>query len=112
MVIWIIFALIIILLLAAIAYHQLNNKKFEPDYYSLFVIGITWLPLGLVLKNNFFFILGLAFLGVGLANKDKWKKPKKFSQLSKKDKNSKLIFIGILSLLFLVAVAVFFFFSK
>jgi hypothetical protein len=53
----------------------------EPDYRVFFIIGISFLPLGIVLTfavGNPGFIgfmgLGIAYIAIGLANKDKWKK--------------------------------------
>jgi len=45
-----------------------RKHQIQPSYFSFFIIGITWLPLGLVLKNYFFAIMGTAFLVAGLAN--------------------------------------------
>ena len=58
----------------------------EPNYRAFFVMGITWLPTGIVLMTIFFladlpfvagmplFAMGLIYLIVGLANRDKWEK--------------------------------------
>jgi len=53
----------------------------EPDYRAFFILGITFLPMGLILSisvdNPGFFgiaAMGFIFLIVGIANKDKWNK--------------------------------------
>jgi len=52
----------------------------EPNYLVFFILGICWFPLGVVFISTdnpvgyFFFILGLSYLAIGLANRDKWKK--------------------------------------
>lgn len=52
----------------------------EPDYRVFFIIGICWFPLGVVFMSTdnpagyVFFVLGLVYLVIGLANRDKWKK--------------------------------------
>jgi predicted permease len=62
-----------------------KNKKKEPtkevDYRAFFIMGISFLPLGIVLSfvvGNPGFIgfigLGIFYIVIGLANKDKWKK--------------------------------------
>lgn len=67
-------AILVILILLGIVSIYLTRKYKRPvDYYSLFIIGITWMPLGFIVKNYFFSIMGLAFMGFGLANRDKWK---------------------------------------
>ena len=62
-----------------------NNKKKtttekEIDYRTFYILGISFLPMGLVLsittKNpGMIGIMGLgaAYLAIGLANRDKWK---------------------------------------
>ena len=60
----------------------------DTDYRALFVLGASFLPLGVIFEIVFFtsdtkvfLVLGLAFIGmglsylaIGLTNKDKWKK--------------------------------------
>jgi hypothetical protein len=58
-----------------------EGKRKEIDYRAFFIMGISFLPLGIVLTfvvGNPGFIgfmgLGIAYIAIGLANKDKWKK--------------------------------------
>ncbi|KYK29770.1 hypothetical protein AYK20_00100 [Thermoplasmatales archaeon SG8-52-1] len=59
---------------------QKENKYEEPDYQAFFIMGISFLPLGLVFMiavNPAFFVftgIGLCYIAIGLANKDKWKR--------------------------------------
>ena len=60
----------------------------ETNYRALFILGITFFPLGIIYEIVFFvsgtkvflilglsFIaMGLSYLAIGLANRDKWKK--------------------------------------
>lgn len=111
-------AIFILVLIAAIAlalgiwiliYYR--KRKYEPDYYTFFIIGLVWLPLGIITGNSTFWILGLVFFVIGLVNKDKWKKKKSWDKLSKKEK--RLIFLSILiGLLFLILGTVFYFLVK
>lgn len=57
-----------------------QGKTDDPDYRALFVLGICFLPMGLVLsittENPGFYgiaAMGLVFLIVGIAHKDEWK---------------------------------------
>ena len=72
----IIVLLIIGLVVAVIAYK--NKKKMAPDYYTYFVIGLVWIPIGIINLiangNGTFFILGLVFMAIGMSHKDEWKK--------------------------------------
>jgi hypothetical protein len=58
-----------------------NEQTKEVDYRAFFIMGLSFLPLGIVLTfvvGNPGFIgfmgLGIAYIAIGLANKDKWKK--------------------------------------
>jgi len=101
-------ALILLVLIAIIAlalgvwiltYYR--KRKYKPDYYTFFIIGLVWLPLGIATGNTVFFILGTIFFIIGLANKDKWKKKKSWNQLPEKEKRLILfsIFIGLILLI-------------
>ena len=103
---WILIGIaVLIALLAVIAIILLKGKKTKPDYYAFFIIGITWLPLGIALGNQPMFILGLVFLGVGLANKSKWKENRqKWENLSKNEKTIRMIILGAGVLLLVLGV--------
>jgi hypothetical protein len=75
-----------------------KGGKHEPDYYAFFILGLTWLPLGLALDNPGFWAMGLVFMGIGLANKDKWKKKswKDISPAQKQLKIALIVFLGLL----------------
>lgn len=58
-----------------------NERTKDIDYRVFFIIGTSFLPLGIVLTfvvGNPGFIgfmgLGVAYIAIGLTNKDKWKK--------------------------------------
>ena len=60
---------------------QRPRVKKETDYRALFNVGIVFLGAGLAISvstkiMNPLFILGLIYLVMGLANKDKWKTQK------------------------------------
>ena len=52
----------------------------EPDYRAFFIMGISFLPAGIIftaaISPGFigFSAMGLIYMTIGLANKDKWKK--------------------------------------
>ena len=54
------------------------GEPMEINYYAFFVMGICFLPLGAVgmATKNYGLMgitgLGLAYMGIGLANRDKW----------------------------------------
>ena len=58
-----------------------EEKWGEPDYQVFFTIGVVWLSVGVVFMLTTNPGLGVAFMGmciaylaIGLANRDKWKK--------------------------------------
>jgi NADH:ubiquinone oxidoreductase subunit 4 (subunit M) len=68
-----------------------KNWKREVDYRSYFSMGVVWLPIGIVFSiilngsvGLFFLIMGLAYMAVGLKNRDKWGKPQKLSPKSQR----------------------------
>lgn len=73
----IIFAIgILILLLGLIVYkfRVRKGEQREPAYQVFFILGITWIPLGIALDMPVFYILGIAYMIIGLVNRDKWSK--------------------------------------
>ena len=106
---WLVFSILILLIvigLIAILIASKNKKKHKPDYYTFFIVGLIWAVFGLIPRNGFFFILGLAFMALGLAHKDEWKKNRKFwKKLPKKQRiiMQVLIAAGIIILIILVA---------
>ena len=62
--------------LVIVLYSQFKKEKIRPNYRLFFILGMTWVPLGVVFytttKNIGFLIMGVIFLVIGLINKDKW----------------------------------------
>ncbi|MBR9675946.1 hypothetical protein GOV05_02985 [Candidatus Woesearchaeota archaeon] len=112
---FIIMGIILFLLLVfalIFAYLTLKGKRPETDYYSMFVMGIIFLPVGIALDMQVFFILGLVFMGVGLSHKDKWKKNHRtWSKLSEEEKKVKGIIIAVLAGLLLLGAITYYFYA-
>ena len=60
---------------------NMSLKVIEPNYQVFFILGICFLTMGIVLmitRDNPAFIgitgMGLIYMVIGLANRDKWKK--------------------------------------
>jgi len=96
-----------LVIFAIIAYRHRGESR-EPNYRVFFVMGITWLPIGIATKNYGLLGMGLAFLIIGLANRDKWKDEKKWSDLSAYERKTKLVLLGGLTLLLVLGVAAYF----
>ncbi len=61
----------------------MKKEKSEPNYRALFVLGISFLSLGIsftAIKDRLgplsivFFAVGMVFLGISAKNRDKWTK--------------------------------------
>jgi len=79
---WVLISVAIILSIIAILFYIVIKKgeRRPTDYYTLFVTGLIWFPLGIIMMlisseslGCFFAILGFFYLLVGIANKKKWK---------------------------------------
>lgn len=103
---WIlIFVAVAIVLLGVLAIFFIKSKegKHKVDYYSLFLIGLIWVAVGIPLKNSALWIVGVVFFIIGLANKEKWKKNRTdWKKVTKRQK--KILYIAIV-MLFLLLVA-------
>ncbi|MHA1989094.1 MAG: hypothetical protein ACW98D_20930 [Promethearchaeota archaeon] len=92
----------------AIVFIKAKEGKHKVDYYSLFLIGLIWIAVGLPLNNSVLWIIGLVFLIIGLANKDKWKKNKaEWKKMNKRQKNMLYIATVMLFLLLVAGIIVF-----
>lgn len=101
---------ILTVLLALIAIYILKKKtgqKVEPDYRAFFILGISFLPVGIATDNPGLWGMGVIFLILGLANRDKWKAEPKWSELGPEKRRN--VFFIILGLVMLLALGVVFF---
>ncbi len=108
---WILIAvavLIVVIGIIAVVIAAKKKEKHEPDYYTFFILGICWLPLGVALDNYAFTVMGAVFMIIGLANKNKWKKGI-WSDLSPGEKKFKTTLMIILGILVLLGLAAYFF---
>ena len=89
------------------------KEKKPINYRVFFIIGISYIPLGIATKNHLFMIAGVIFMIAGLVNHKKWKdykkdKEPKWSELSAKQKKVRIIVISLLGLMVLAGVATLF----
>ena len=99
-------AVVVILLIFFVVARK--QEKRPPNYRALFILGIVFLPLGISTENYAFTGVGALFMIIGLANKKKWEKQKKWNELSYNERRLKITIIIVLSLLLFFGVIAFF----
>jgi len=100
----------IVLAILGILIMKKKGWKRKVDYRTYFSIGIVWLTSGIafyvIFENTvglMFFLLGLAYLAIGLKNKDKWGKPQRVSPKSQKTLMISVL-IGVVVLILVILV--------
>jgi len=99
------------LIFAAVAFYRQKGLKRDPDYRAFFILGISFLPIGIATDNPGLWGMGAIFLILGLANRDKWNDDPKWSELEPEGRRIKFIIIGLLTLA-LLTLFVFYIFAK
>jgi uncharacterized membrane protein YhaH (DUF805 family) len=92
---------VLAVLFAVIAIVVRRGEKREPDYRTFFILGIAFLPVGIATDNPGLWGMGAVFLAVGLVNRDKWKDQPKWPELSPAARRFKLIILIGLAVLLL-----------
>ncbi len=100
----------VLVVIGLLAFFVFKKSGCGVDYYSMFVIGLVWVPVGLVLKIPGLWILGAILLIVGLVNKKAWRKRCMWVNLSTGDKWARIIII--LALIILLAAGLYILFSQ
>lgn len=85
-----------------------NNPNFEPDYRAIFIVGISWIPIGIVTKVYYLSAFAMFLIVVALLNREKWRVKTKWSELDKKTKTFKLSVIALMFMLFILGIALVF----
>ena len=107
---WIMIAvavLIVVVGIVAVIAVAKKKGKHEPDYFTFFIMGVMWIPIGFATDNPAFWIMGLIFMAIGLANKSKWKK-KIWHDLDPMQKKLKIALVIILSIMVLLGLVAYF----
>lgn len=105
---WMVFATITALAIFAVFMFKKGKfKTDEVDYRTYFIIGVTWIPLGIAADMIAFWSLGLIFLLVGLVNYKKWGTPVKLNK--KQQKFMMWVILGLVIAVILSVVIMFLF---
>lgn len=102
--------LALVVLLGAVFWYAYRGKKRpETNYKTLFFVGLCWLAIGVPLGNMALGGIGIVFIAMGLANRDKWKGEKSWGKLSEEERKRKLwLTVALLALVVLGAIAFFY----
>jgi hypothetical protein len=98
-------SLLILVLAIAVVMHR--KYKTRPNYKVFFIIGLTWIPLGIATENYVFTIAGIVMMIVGLSRKKEWRQEPKWSELPPQVKRLKLIVITVITVVLLVLLLTF-----
>ena len=91
---------VLIALIASYIMKKEGGQRREPDYRAFFILGISFLPIGIATENPGLWGVGVVFMVLGLANRGKWKEQPGLSELDpEKRKNVLLIILGLTVLL-------------
>ncbi len=85
-----------------------SKEPHKPNYRLFFIVGLTWITLGIATDNNTFLIIGIVFTIIGIVNKRKWKDEPKWSELTPEAKRTKLMMIIGLGVAFILGLVVYF----
>ena len=108
---WILISVLsVLVVLGLLLFFVIKNKdgKHEPDYRLFFILGITWLPIGIIGDNPGLWGFGIVLMIAGLVNRNKWKEQPKWSELPDQQRRFKLLVIGGVLALFLMTLLVYF----
>lgn len=105
--------LVAIVVLALLVIFLRKKDKNPPDYYSFFILGICWMPLGVIIENWGLAIIGFVFMAIGLKNKDQWKQNHvAWKNMPKEQKRLKLIITIVLGVLVLAGLVAYYLSAK
>jgi hypothetical protein len=74
---------IVVTIVLLVRRRKIDPKKEEVNYQMFFIMGISFLPLGIIFSVTInpgfmaFIAMGLIYMILGLAHRDEWEKPRK-----------------------------------
>lgn len=95
--------LCVLVIIAVLAFLVLRKKKRPIDYRAWFIIGITWIPIGIAIDNYGLTGLGIVFMIASLLHRKEWEKNKR--SWKDMDKNEKKLMAAVMIILLLLVIA-------
>jgi hypothetical protein len=99
---------VLVIFLAIFMLIKVRKYGHKPNYKAFSVIGITWIPLGIIMRNYVFLIVGLVFTFIGIINRKKTEENVGWQELPPEVRRIKIILIVILAVLALAGVVTYF----
>jgi multisubunit Na+/H+ antiporter MnhB subunit len=92
----------LIIIAATIALKRKEQRSV--DYYSLFIIGVIWLVVGLALFNHALWIIGLVIAVFGLYHRNDWQRNRRKSWHKITDMEMLIITAGLMVIIAILVV--------
>ncbi len=105
----IILVIVLAVFLISIIWLRKSRMNRTPNFRALFILGLTWLPMGLISDITVLWTTGLIFFIIGIANRKKWDQSTRWTDLSPREKKIKLTFLFITSFLMIIFLLLYFF---
>ena len=96
---------VLLALIASYIMKKERGQRREPDYRAFFILGISFLPIGIATENPGLWGVGVVFMVLGLANRGKWKEEPRWSELDPEKRRTRFLIILGLTVLLAAAVA-------
>lgn len=103
---WLIVVFAVLLVTLLVWYFMAKKSGCGFDYYSMFIIGLIWMPFGFLTRLYWLGVIGTVMFVFGLYHKKSWRKRCMWIDLSGADKWVRMVVI--LVLIALLAFGIFF----
>jgi Na+-translocating ferredoxin:NAD+ oxidoreductase RnfD subunit len=103
-------ALIGLAIYALVIFTRMRKEKHKVDYFSLFVFGIVWALVCVIMFRWILSVMGLIFAKIGFAQKQNWQKNKmNWDNMKPKERTNHLMLLLILLAVLAIAGSVWYF---
>ncbi|MBI9035791.1 MAG: hypothetical protein JEZ03_15120 [Bacteroidales bacterium] len=81
-----------------------KHQQLKADYRIMFILGVSWLPIGISTSNHAFTAFGMLFLIAAVAKKKEWKIEPRWKSLTYQQKKTKSGSIVLMALILILSV--------
>lgn len=97
----IIIFLVLIISVSWVLMESRKKKKQLFDFYAMFILGIVWLTIGIIIQNKIMMTTGVLFSIFGFSQKKEW--DKEINEWHNLERHEKREIIELLIILFLLS---------